>query len=72
MGEIITTVDTLVNTSVRLFAVKEGIKLKGKQDMQSKVMVTMFGLFADIERDLISIDWVLDMCMRRLLFAYTT
>ena len=28
--------------------------LDGKQDIQSKVMVTMFGLFAEIERDLIS------------------
>lgn len=55
VGEIITTVDKLVRTRVRLFAVKEGINLSGKQDMQTKVMVTMFGLFADIERDLISI-----------------
>jgi len=26
----------------------------GKQDMQTKVMIAMFGLFAEIERDLIS------------------
>jgi DNA invertase Pin-like site-specific DNA recombinase len=34
--------------------IKEGIDLEGKQDLQTKVMVTMFGLFAEIERDLIS------------------
>jgi DNA invertase Pin-like site-specific DNA recombinase len=28
--------------------------LYGKQDLQTKVMVTLFGLFAEIERDLIS------------------
>jgi DNA invertase Pin-like site-specific DNA recombinase len=28
--------------------------LDGRQDIQSKVMVTMFGLFAEVERDLIS------------------
>ena len=33
---------------------KENIQLNGKQNIQSKVMVTMFGLFAEIERDLIS------------------
>lgn len=54
VGEIITTVDALVKKGVRLFAVKEGIDLSGKQDLQTKVMVTMFGLFADIERELIS------------------
>jgi DNA invertase Pin-like site-specific DNA recombinase len=28
--------------------------MDGQQDMQSKVMVTLFGLFAEIERELIS------------------
>jgi len=55
VGEIITTVDTLVKEEVRFIAVKEGIRLNGKQDLQTKVMVTMFGLFAEIERDLISL-----------------
>ena len=46
--------DALVKQHVRLMAIKEGIRLDGKQDLQSKVMVTLFGLFAEIERDLIS------------------
>ena len=54
VGEIITTVDTLVKKKIRFLAVKEGIRLNGSQDMQTKVMVTMFSLFAEIERDLIS------------------
>jgi len=55
VGEIITTVDTLVKKKIRFIVVKEGIRLNGKQDLQAKVMVTMFGLFAEIERDLISL-----------------
>ena len=31
------------------------IRLNGNQDLQTKVMITMFGLFAEIERDLISL-----------------
>jgi DNA invertase Pin-like site-specific DNA recombinase len=54
VGEIITTVDTLVKRKIRFIAVKENIRLNGSQDIQTKVMVTMFGLFAEIERDLIS------------------
>jgi DNA invertase Pin-like site-specific DNA recombinase len=54
VGEIITTVDTLVKRQVQFVAIKEGIRLNGKQDLQSRVMVTLFGLFAEIERELIS------------------
>lgn len=54
VGQIITIVDSLINKQIRFVAIKENIQLSGKQDIQSKVMVTMFGLFAEIERDLIS------------------
>ena len=55
VGEIITTVDALLRKRIRLLAVKEGIRLEGRQDIQTKVMVTMFGLSAEIERELISL-----------------
>ena len=54
VGEIIATVDTLVKKKIRFITVKENIRLNGSQDIQTKVMVTMFSLFAEIERDLIS------------------
>jgi DNA invertase Pin-like site-specific DNA recombinase len=54
VGEIITIVDTLVKQQIQLVAIKEGIRLEGRQDLQTKVMVTLFGLFAEIERELIS------------------
>ncbi len=54
VGEIITTVDTLVQKNICFIAIKEGIRLNGKQSLQTKVMITMFSLFAEIERELIS------------------
>ncbi len=54
VGQIIKIVDDLIKHKIKLIAIKENIHLDGKQDMQSKVMITMFSLFAEIERDLIS------------------
>lgn len=54
LGQIIQIVDRLIKKKVRFAAVKENIILNDKQDIQTKVMVAMFGLFAEIERDLIS------------------
>lgn len=54
LGQIIQIVDKLVKSQVRFIAIKENIQIDGPQDMQSKVMVTLFGLFAEIERDLMS------------------
>ena len=55
VGEVISTVDALVKRQVQLLSIKEGIRLKQSQDLQSKVMVTLFSLFAEIERSLISL-----------------
>lgn len=54
VGQIIQLLDELIKLKVKFIAVKENIQLDGKQDIQTKMMVTMFGLFAEIERDLIS------------------
>jgi DNA invertase Pin-like site-specific DNA recombinase len=54
VGQIIQIVDKLVKNKIRFIAIKENIHLDGKQDIQSKMMVTMFSLFAEIEHDLIS------------------
>ena len=55
VGAIITTVDRLVHHQIRVFALKEGLRLTGAQDLQSRVIVTLFGLFAEIERTLLSL-----------------
>jgi len=54
VGQIIQIIDSLIKNEVRFVAVKESIKINGKQDIQTKTMITMFALFAEIERDLIS------------------
>ena len=35
-------------------SIKQGLVIKGENDLQTKVTVTMFSLFAELERDLIS------------------
>ena len=54
VGEVIGVVDKLVKNKIALVSIKESLRLEGKQDLQSKITVTLFGLFAEIERDLIS------------------
>jgi len=54
LSQVIQLVDDLVKRKVRFIAIKEAIRFEGKQDMQTKVMVALFGLFAEVERDLIS------------------
>ncbi len=54
LGQVIQFVDELVKRKVRFTAIKEGIRFEGKQDLQTKVMIALFGLFAEVERDLIS------------------
>jgi DNA invertase Pin-like site-specific DNA recombinase len=54
LGQIIQVVDGLLKEGVGLIAIKESIRLEGKPDLQTKVTIALFGLFAEIERDLIS------------------
>ena len=54
VGQVIQIVDFLIKKKIRFMAVKESIQINGKQDIQTKTMITLFGLFAEIERDLIS------------------
>jgi DNA invertase Pin-like site-specific DNA recombinase len=54
VGQIIRIIDRLIKKKVRFYSIKEGIRVSGKQDIQTKTMITLFGLFAEIERDLIS------------------
>lgn len=53
-AEVINLVNDLVDRKVRFIAIKQNIDINGTKDTTSKVMVTMFSLFAELERDLIS------------------
>jgi len=52
--EVVSTVNTLIKKQVKFVALKQGITINGKNDMTTKMMITMFSLMAEIERDLIS------------------
>src|SRR2546425_10551324 len=54
VGQIIQLAGRLLKQQVQLVGIKENIRLHGTHDLQTKVMITLFGLFAEIERDLIA------------------
>ena len=43
-----------VRKRVNLVAIKQNLNISGALDMQSKVIVTIFGLLAELERDIIA------------------
>ena len=55
VGEIITLHRYVGDHQIRVFALKEVSRLTGTQDLQTTVIVTLFGLFAEIERTLLSL-----------------
>ena len=54
LGQIVTILDALAKAGVAFVALKENIRIEGRRDIQTKVMTTLFALFAEVERDLIS------------------
>ena len=54
LGEVVAMLDTIAKAGVLFVAIKENIRFEGRRDIQTKVMTTMFALFAEVERDLIS------------------
>jgi len=55
-GEVIILINQLVAYGVTIYIIKQNLRLgEGVQDMTAKVMVTLLALFAEIERDFISL-----------------
>lgn len=55
LGMIVEQVNKLLAKKVNFICIKEGLHLQeGKQDLQAKITIAMVGLFAEVERDLIS------------------
>ena len=54
LGEVVAMLDTIAKAGIVFVAIKENIRFEGRRDIQTKVMTTMFALFAEVERDLIS------------------
>lgn len=53
-GEVVNLVNDLIAKQVRFIAIKQNLQINGQHDIQSKVVTTMFSLFSELERDLIS------------------
>jgi len=54
LSQILQIIDRLIQKGLRLVAIKEAIRFEGKQNLHTKAMIALFGLFAEIERDLIA------------------
>lgn len=52
-AEVIQLINTMLDRRIRLISIKQGLDLNN-HDMQSKIVVTLFSLLAELERDLIS------------------
>jgi DNA invertase Pin-like site-specific DNA recombinase len=54
VGQMLSIMDKLIKKEIKVISLKENIRLEGEHNIQSKIMITLIGLFAEIERDLIS------------------
>jgi len=52
--EVLNTIKKMTDLGVTIIAIKQNLTISGHGDIQSKVMVTLFSLFSELERDLIS------------------
>lgn len=53
-AEVISLINALVDKNIRVIICKQNLDIS-KQDMNSKIIVTLFSLFSELERDLISL-----------------
>ncbi|MCP5096216.1 MAG: recombinase family protein [Chloroflexi bacterium] len=53
-SEVVTLVNELVQRNVRVIVIKQNLDI-AQHDMSSKIIVTLFSLFAELERDLVSL-----------------
>ncbi len=53
-AEVIALVNALVERNIRLVTIKQNLDIQ-RHDMNSKIIITLFSLFAELERDLISL-----------------
>ena len=55
-AEVISLVNELLRRHIRVIVIKQNLDIQqNKQDMTSKIVITLFSLFAELERDLISL-----------------
>ena len=53
-SEVVTLVNELLQRNIRVIVIKQNLDIT-QHDMSSKIIVTLFSLFAELERDLVSL-----------------
>ena len=53
-AEVIALVNALVLRNIRVITIKQNLDI-ANQDMNAKIIITLFSLFGELERDLISL-----------------
>ncbi len=53
-AEVISLINELIGRNIRVIAIKQNLDIL-KQDMNSKIIITLFSLFAELEKDMISL-----------------
>ena len=53
-AEIIALVNAMITRNIRVIIIKQNLDIS-KHDMNSKIVITLFSLFAELERDMISL-----------------
>src|SRR6266436_703151 len=53
-AEVIALVNALIERNIRLITIKQNLDIH-QQDMNSKIIITLFSLFSELEKDLISL-----------------
>ena len=53
-AEVISLINELIGRNIRVIAIKQNLDIL-KQDMNSKIVITLFSLFAELEKDMISL-----------------
>ena len=53
-AEVIALVNSLIQRNIRLITIKQNLDIR-QQDLNSKIIITLFSLFSELERDLISL-----------------
>ena len=64
-AEIIGLINELVKKQVRVIAIKQNLDIK-QHDMNSKIITALFSLFAELERDLISLRTKEELASKKL------
>lgn len=54
-GDVINMIKELAARTIRVILIKQNIDINGDRDMTSKIIVTIFSLLAELERDMISL-----------------